>query len=212
MIVTEVLEARGLLALPVVSPWFVVVDVVTPVLRSSRPPHSSVSRHFSANFPRLVEVDLDQVVRLLLDGVVRHSELHLHVVGGAEAPDPPVEIPPGGGGDEVVVLARLELHPSWCGGEGPEGDGEVHEGAGLVADGHYLGSGACHTTGLELLLGDAVDDVLLLGVFRTDQVELVVLPGKVPGVDVQHVILRPELGVGGVPVEEVCLHGRGGPQ
>ena len=138
---------------------------------------------------------------------LRHLEDHLHVVGGAEAPDPPVEIPPGGGGDEVVVLTGSELQTSRRGTEVPEGDGEVLELLRLVADGHNLGSGTCHTTGLELVLADAVDDVLLQRVLGTDDIELVVLPGEVAVVDVHDVVgvVYPEDGVGAVPVDHVDL-------
>ena len=43
----------------------------------------------------------------------RHLEDDLHVVGGAGPPGPLVELRPGAGGDEVVVLARVELQPVW---------------------------------------------------------------------------------------------------
>ena len=50
---------------------------------------------------------------------VRHLEDHLHVVGGAGAADPPVEVRPGAGGDEVIVLARVELQTPRTGTEWP---------------------------------------------------------------------------------------------
>ena len=85
-----------------------------------------------------------QVLQLCL--TLRHLEDHLHVVRPAPAPRPPVDVLVGGGGDEVVLLARRELQGPGCGGEGPEGDGEVHEGAGPVTDGHYPRPGTAHST------------------------------------------------------------------
>ena len=46
-----------------------------------------------------------------------HLEDDLHVVGGAGAAHPPVEVGPGAGGDEVVVLAGVELQTSRAGAE-----------------------------------------------------------------------------------------------
>ncbi len=59
--------------------------------------------------------------------VVGHLELDLHVVRGASASHSALHICVRRRGDEVVVTARLELHPSRSGGERAEGDGEVHE-------------------------------------------------------------------------------------
>ena len=131
-----------------------------------------------------------------------------HVVGGAVAADPPVQVGLGGGGDEVVALARPELHAPGGGREGAEGDGEVLEVLLLLADGHNLGPGAAHPAVVEVLDGDAVDDVLLHGVLGTHQVKLVVLPGQVVLVHVDDVVgvVYTEYWVGAVPVDKVCLH------
>ena len=128
-------------------------------------------------------------------------------MGGAEPSNPPVQISPGGGGDEIVILTGSELQPPRGGAEVPEGDGEVLELLGFVADGHNLGPGVCHTAGAKLLLRHAVDDVLLQGVLGTDDVQLVVLPGQVARVDVHDMpgVVDPEDRVGAVPVYHVDL-------
>ena len=53
----------------------------------------------------------------LVVGAGRHLEDDLHVVGGAGAAVPLVELSPGAGGDEVVVLARVELQAPGTGTE-----------------------------------------------------------------------------------------------
>lgn len=53
----------------------------------------------------------------LVVGGLRHLEDDLHVVGGAGASVPPVEVGPGAGGDEVIVLARVELQAAGAGTE-----------------------------------------------------------------------------------------------
>ena len=142
---------------------------------------------------------------------LRHLEYHLHVVSGAEPACSPVEIFPGGGGDEIVILTGSELQPPRGGAEVPEGDGEVLELLGFVADGHNLGSLITDPAGLELVLTDAVDDVLLCRVLGTDEVQLVVLPGQVAHVHINHIVrvVQPEDGVGRVPEHEVGLDGCG---
>ena len=62
---------------------------------------------------------VDGRARLVL-GQLGHLEDDLHVVGGAGAAHPPVEVRPGAGGDEVVVLAGVELQASRAGAEWPE--------------------------------------------------------------------------------------------
>ena len=47
----------------------------------------------------------------------RHLEDDLHVVGGAGPPGPLVELRPGAGGDEVVVLPGVELQAAGAGTE-----------------------------------------------------------------------------------------------
>ena len=136
---------------------------------------------------------------------LRHFKDHLHVVGPAPASRPPVEVLVGGGGDEVVLLARGELQGPGCGGEGSEGDGEVHEGPGPVADRHYPRPGTAHSTRLELLPVHAVDDVLLLlppllPHHGADEVHLVVLPRQITLVDHDSDGVPAEAGRGRVPV------------
>ena len=148
--------------------------------------------------------------------IVSHLEDHLHVVGGAASAHPPVQILPGRRGNEVVVLSRPELQTARGGGERPEGDGEVAEAVGRVTDGHDLGLGVGDATRVKLLAADAVDNVGLreLGArlgHRADDVDLVVLPGQVAGVDVHNVVgvVQPEHGVVLVPVDVVQLLGTG---
>ena len=59
------------------------------------------------------------LVSLAVGRAVQHLEDHLHVVGGAGAADPPVEVRPGAGRDEVIVLARVELQTPRTGTEWP---------------------------------------------------------------------------------------------
>ena len=50
-------------------------------------------------------------------GAGRHLEDDLHIVGGAGAAVPLVELSPGAGGDEVVVLPGVELQAAGAGTE-----------------------------------------------------------------------------------------------
>ena len=61
-------------------------------------------------------------------------EYKFHVVVSAGAALPGGQVGRTGGGDEVVALPRLELRLLWRGGEGTEGDGEVHKARRLVAN------------------------------------------------------------------------------
>ena len=139
-------------------PRVVVVDVLSPMVGHAgvvnHPRHGAAGRRGRGRGGQ-------QVAVLLLDGgglvepqviaeaghllcrVVAHLEDHLHVVGGAAAADPAVEVFSRRGGDEVVVVTRLELQATRGWREGPEGDGEVHEPVRPVADGHnsWLGIG-----------------------------------------------------------------------
>lgn len=126
-------------------------------------------------------------------GVVSHLECHLHVVGGAVAAGLAVQVTARRRRDEVVVLARFELHPAWGGGERPECDGKVHQLLRLVADGDDARVGAGDPTRVVLFFGHGVDDVALrVGVarpvHRADDVDLVVLPWLVALVDVDDVV------------------------
>ena len=60
--------------------------------------------------------DVDGGGRLVV-GAGRHLEDDLHVVGGAGAPLRLVEVRPGAGGDEVIVLAGVELQAAGAGTE-----------------------------------------------------------------------------------------------
>ena len=101
-------------------------------------------------------------------------EYHFHILGPAPPAHPPLHVSVTGGGDEVVALTRLELHLLGGGGEGSEGDGEVHQVPGLVTHSNDPGVGLDDGAGVELLLLDAVDDVSLSGVdpSGTDDVHL----------------------------------------
>ena len=133
-----------------------------------------------------------------------HLDHHLHVVGGAVAARPPVQVHGRGRGDEVVGLARLELQRRGVGAEAPERYGKVAEALRLVAHCHNLWSRVGDPAAEVLVLGHAVDDVLLPGV-GTDDVQLVVLRGHAALVHLQHVVrvIQPEDGVGTVPVHKV---------
>jgi hypothetical protein len=150
--------------------------------------------------------------------VVGHLELDSHVVRGTLAPDAPVHITFGRGGDEVVVLAGPELHSSGCWCERPEGYGEVHQLMRLCALGDDAGIWVADATRVELLLVDTVDDVGLDEVRprtplvqRADDVHLVVLPRLVASIHVNNVIrvVYPKYWIARVPVHIVVLsHGR----
>ena len=138
--------------------------------------------------------------------VLGDPEDHLHVVAGAPAAHPTVDVLGVTGGDEVVVAARPELQAPGGRREGPEGDGEVHEGLRPVTDGHDPWPGVGHAAAVKLLLLDAVDDVLLgvegAGfVDRTDEVDLVVLGGRVALVHDHCGGLAGLAGRSGVPVD-----------
>ena len=70
-----------------------------------------------------------------------------------------------------------------------------------VADCHNLGTGVRYPARVKLLLRDTVDDMLLCRTDRTDNVELVILPGKVVLVHIHNVVgvVYSENGVGRVP-------------
>jgi len=146
------------------------------------------------------------------DPVVGHAEDHLHVVCGTTSTDTTVKSFWCCRGDEIVVLAGVELQTtgSWC--ERSEGDGEIHEPVGLVADGNDGWLRVGDAAGVKLLTADTVDDVLL-GVLDAglgggaDDVGLVVLPWFIASVDVDDVVgvVNPEHGVSLVPVNVVKL-------
>lgn len=74
-------------------------------------------------------------------------------MAGAPSADAPVEIVLGRGADEVVIVAREELEAPGLWRERPEGDGEVHHFARLVAHRYYPRTGVRYPTRLVLLLG-----------------------------------------------------------
>jgi len=143
-----------------------------------------------------------QCLRTALHNALGHSESHFHVFARAKTSDSSVNIPGTGGGYEVVALPRLELHLHGGGGEGPEGDGEVHEILWLVADSDDSWFRIRDPAAVELVLVDAVDDVLLGDVHpgRADDVDLIVLPRVVVLVHLYHMIGTTEYGVGYVPI------------
>ena len=79
-------------------------------------------------------------VHLLVSLGVHHFENNLHVVAGAVPPHHPVDVPRAGRGDEVVILAWMELHGVGEGREGSEGEGEdpVEEKLKVVAKYHAI--------------------------------------------------------------------------
>lgn len=97
-----------------------------------------------------------------LAGLVFDFEDHFHVVGTASAALPLTEVARVRGRDEVIVLARLELHVPWSRGESPEGNGEDNLLTGFVADSHHPGIRIGDPAGVIILTVDIVDDVLLL--------------------------------------------------
>ncbi len=143
---------------------------------------------------RVQRVDVSAVKFLIWDhsialrlGVVSHIEDHPHVVRGAVAANTSVKISGVGSGDEVIGVAWLEFQPTGSGTEGPEGDGEVEEPLGPVADGHNLGPGTRDPAVHVLLSAHAVDDMLLFRA-RADNVQLIVLPGQVTTVHIHHMV------------------------
>ena len=149
-------------------------------------------------------------------GVISHLESHFHVMRGATASHPLVEVVARGRGDKVVVLARGELHAARGGGEGSEGDGEVHELMRFVAYGNDSRVGLSDATGLELVFGHAVNNGLffvLVSPLRitpidgTNDVHLIVLPRLVAAVDVDDMVgvINAKDRIGSVPVDVMCL-------
>ena len=116
-----------------------------------------------------------------------------------------MDVSRGGGGDEIVILTRFELQSTRGGAEVTEGDGKVLELLGFVANSDNGWSVVTHSTRVEVLLGHAVDHVLLASVLGTDQVELVILPGQIPIVDIHNVIcvVDGEDGICRVPINFV---------
>ena len=90
-----------------------------------------------------------------------------------------------------------------------ECDGEILKLPGLVAHRHNLGVLIENSTILELLPGDAVDDVelLLRAVLGADEVELVVLHVRGVHVHIDHMVrvVQTKYRVGAVPEDEVIL-------
>ena len=129
-------------------------------------------------------------------------ESHFHVFARTKTSNSAVNISRTGCGDEVVALPRLELHLHGGGGEGPEGDGEVHKILWLITDCDDSWFRICDSASVELVLIDAVDDVLLGGVppGGADDVDLVVLPGMVVLVHLDHRVGTTEYGVGNIPI------------
>ena len=97
--------------------------------------------------------------------------------------------------DEIVILSGSEFKSAGLRGERTEGDGEVHEFVGFVADGDDARIGVGYAASVVLFLGHVVDDVLLgvvlvsaRRVHRADDVHLVVLERHVVLVHVDDVI------------------------
>jgi len=143
-----------------------------------------------------------QCLRAALQNALGNSESHFHVFARAKTSNSSVNISGTGCGYEIVALPRLELHLHGGGGEGTKGDGEVHKILWLVTDSDNSWFRICNSAAVELVLVDAVDDVLLGGVHpgRADDVDLVVLPGMVVLVHLYHMIRTTKYGVGYVPI------------
>jgi len=144
-----------------------------------------------------------QCLRAALENALGNSESNFHVFARAKTSNSSVNVSRTGGGYEIITLPRLELHLHGGGGEGPEGDGEVHEILWLVTDSDDSRFRIRDSAAVELVLVDAVDDVLLAGVHpgRADDVDLVVLPGVVVLVHLYHMIgTITKYGVGYVPI------------
>ena len=187
------------------------------MLGHSRIPHTSVLRlipQAHGDLARLVEAErMEEVVLLnIVDGIVSNTEDHLHVVRGTISSNSSVDVSSGGSGDQIVILTRFKLQSTRSGAEVTEGDGKVLELLGFVANSDNGWSVVTHSTRVEVLLGHAVDHVLLASVLGTDQVELVILPGKVANVDIDHVVsvVQTKYRIGGVPEHEMCLDGHDG--
>jgi len=140
--------------------------------------------------------------------VVSNFKDHLHIVGGTESTNFSVDIISVWGRDEINVLSRFELEASGDGTERPEGDGEVLEALRFVTNSHNLWSRVGYPAGIKLLLGDTVDHMFLLGVEWTDDVDLVVLPGKVSLVNIHNMlgVINPKYRIGWIPENQMAPH------
>ena len=129
-------------------------------------------------------------------------------MGGAESSRPPVKVPRGRGGDEVVGLSRLELQTTWSRTKRSERNGKILECSGFITYCNNLRSRIGNPARDILLLTHGVDNMLLTRV-GADQVHLIVICSHVPTVHVQDVvrIVDPEHGVGRVPVNKMCFAG-----
>ena len=105
-------------------------------------------------------------------------------------------------GDKVVALPGLELHLHGGGGEGPEGDGEVHKILWLITDSDDSGFRICNPATVELFFVYTVNNVLLCAVLtgRTDDVHLIILPRVIILVHFDHRVIATKHRVGYVPI------------
>ena len=156
-----------------------------------------LTRALVARQPRLVHGEVVQLITIgAVSRVVCHLEHHPHVVRGALAANFAVQISIRRGGDEVVVMSRLEFQTARSWRERSECDGEVEHLVRLVAHGDHLGSAGGDAAVLVFLLADIVDDVALslcapwIGalVHRADDVGLVILPRKISSIDIHNVV------------------------
>lgn len=143
-------------------------------------------------------------------------------MAGAPSADAPMEIVLGRGADEIVIVAREELEAPglWC--ERPEGDGEVHRFARLVAHRYYSRTGIRYPTCLVLLLGHVVNDVFfsiiinirVRRIYRTYYIDLIILERCIVLVYVDYMIcvVYSKYGICGVPIHAdrfgAVAHGR----
>ena len=135
-------------------------------------------------------------------------------MSGASTSKPTIQVVPGGGGNEVVILTRFELHSSGSWREGTESDCDVFEIKGLIANGYDSRMRLYDTTIFILFFGHVVNDILLdigfSGAFAIPwayDVSLVIFPCQVVNIDVNDVVsvVDPEHGVCRVPVDVVHL-------
>ena len=100
-----------------------------PRCLSARPSSSSPTSSLSGPHRAALVFALQSraLVSLRVRGAGEDLEDDLHVVGGAEAPGEAHHVLRAGGGDEVVVLAGLELQGVRHWGERSEGQGEDPE-------------------------------------------------------------------------------------
>ena len=89
--------------------------------------------------------------------------------------------------------SKFEATRGWR--KGSESDGEIHELMRPIANGNYFWARLCDATGVVLLFGDTIDDVLLLCglgnpwfVHRAYYVDLIVLPRVIATIDVDDVV------------------------